>query len=942
MLTGKTIGELTQLTQMTSDVLFPVEQSGYTYHIQYSMLSGGTGNDGSSGTSGTSGSSGADGMNGNDGSSGTSGTSGADGTNGTDGAPGASGNDGSSGTSGTSGVDGTNGADGSSGTSGTSGADGMNGTPGDTYVTTSTDNRPIQTGGMFLNLSTGLAYSTAQTVLVAHDEFNYMTGVVTGYNPGSGQITIDVTDAVGSGSYSYWQVNLAGASGGNGSSGTSGTSGANGNDGTNGADGSSGTSGTSGMNGNDGSSGTSGTSGADGTNGTDGAPGYTPQLGVDYFNGTNGNDGSSGTSGTSGVGFNYQGIWNSGQLYQINDVVTFQYGSNPISSYVAVVVNQAQDPYTFIGSLWNLLSEGGTSGTSGTDGTNGMDGSSGTSGTSGTDGAPGYTPQLGVDYFNGTNGADGNPGYTPQLGVDYFNGTNGNDGSSGTSGTSGESFNWEGNFNYGQFYPRNTILYYNGSSYIAIADNQNEYPNASGNWNLLAEAGSNGSSGTSGEGGGGSISIASDTVLGGVQIPSNQSSGLYIDPSTGNLSIYAATGNTGYGYLHKIDGSGDWELKGQVEHAVSLQSNFMTFEPAISDSYNQGSSPWLGNLNFGSGFGLNHTDVAGFYNSSANGDTNGVVTFDPNTLVMMGNSLFIGGLDNNPYNPTFPNASNDFLTQYLVGGTSPFTNQNALPPFYGGALDQTHSGYLAVEKFAFVGGLVTTSDIYMQQGTNLWFQDGTSQNTAYNSDTTMGWNQVSGATTGYLNDKNYMKLGANDSAHNGSKFYFGRLSDDNSNPYQGSVPSAQAVATDILYLSYNYDGVDTPSHHNGVLNIGGVDGTTHGMSLQVQTVSMVGPVNPHQQPGDPDDGNLVYDWGSITGGTGAPDYAFADITPNSGGTLIVQGPSYVNNVILKPNTSIRFGDHTTQSSAAISLTDLKTIVANASSWGDFQTAIANL
>jgi hypothetical protein len=41
-LTGKTIGELTLLTGITSNTLFPVELSGATYHIPYSGLSSNT------------------------------------------------------------------------------------------------------------------------------------------------------------------------------------------------------------------------------------------------------------------------------------------------------------------------------------------------------------------------------------------------------------------------------------------------------------------------------------------------------------------------------------------------------------------------------------------------------------------------------------------------------------------------------------------------------------------------------------------------------------------------------------------------------------------------------------------------------------------------------------------------------------------------------------
>lgn len=42
MLTGKTIGQLTNLASPTSDTLFPVELSGITYHIQFSAITGNT------------------------------------------------------------------------------------------------------------------------------------------------------------------------------------------------------------------------------------------------------------------------------------------------------------------------------------------------------------------------------------------------------------------------------------------------------------------------------------------------------------------------------------------------------------------------------------------------------------------------------------------------------------------------------------------------------------------------------------------------------------------------------------------------------------------------------------------------------------------------------------------------------------------------------------
>ena len=42
-LTGKTIGQLTYLSELTTDTLFPIELSGITYHVAYSAFTGGIG-----------------------------------------------------------------------------------------------------------------------------------------------------------------------------------------------------------------------------------------------------------------------------------------------------------------------------------------------------------------------------------------------------------------------------------------------------------------------------------------------------------------------------------------------------------------------------------------------------------------------------------------------------------------------------------------------------------------------------------------------------------------------------------------------------------------------------------------------------------------------------------------------------------------------------------
>ena len=135
------------------------------------------------------------------------------GTSGTSGTSGATGSSGSSGSSGTSGADGSSG---SSGTSGVAGAD------GDRYQTTSSSTFTLNASGT-LTVGTGLAYSTAQQILIVLDASNYQVSEVTSYNSGTGVIVFAFpTEVVGSGTASSWDVNLAGASGGDGSSGSSG------------------------------------------------------------------------------------------------------------------------------------------------------------------------------------------------------------------------------------------------------------------------------------------------------------------------------------------------------------------------------------------------------------------------------------------------------------------------------------------------------------------------------------------------------------------------------------------------------------------------------------------------------------------------------------------------------------------------------------------------
>jgi len=132
------------------------------------------------------------------------------------------------------------------GPAGTSGTSGTSGYSGDSYRTTSTT--PFTLGvSTTLTVAPGLAYSTAQDIIITYNLANHQTCMIVSYDINTGVMVIGPPVSVtGSGTYSSWIVNLDGAAGGDGSSGTSGTSGSSGTRGTSGTSGTTGTSGSSG------------------------------------------------------------------------------------------------------------------------------------------------------------------------------------------------------------------------------------------------------------------------------------------------------------------------------------------------------------------------------------------------------------------------------------------------------------------------------------------------------------------------------------------------------------------------------------------------------------------------------------------------------------------------------------------------------------------------
>ena len=110
---------------------------------------------------------------------------------------------------------GSTGSQGIQGNIGPQGNIGNTGLSGDRYSTTSTTNLTIASNGTIylITANTGLAYTSAQNVIVSYDINNHMHGQVISYNTTTGNLSVDVKNKSGSGNYSLWTVNLDGAVG---------------------------------------------------------------------------------------------------------------------------------------------------------------------------------------------------------------------------------------------------------------------------------------------------------------------------------------------------------------------------------------------------------------------------------------------------------------------------------------------------------------------------------------------------------------------------------------------------------------------------------------------------------------------------------------------------------------------------------------------------------
>jgi hypothetical protein len=276
---------------------------------------GSTGSTGPTGVTGDIGPTGPTGVTGNVGPTGPTGVTGPVGVTGDVGPTGVTGPQGLTGVTGdvgptgSTGPQGTTGPIGATGQTGPTGATGISGADGDTYATTSLSSVAIGSGSKtFVLVDIDVDYSIGQTVVVAFDSSNLMIGDVTSYTSGTGTLIFTVTSFTGTGTYSSWSVNLAGAVGVAGPTGPTGVTGPVGVTGDTGPTGSTGPVGATGSTGPQGVTGDVGPTGVTGPIGQTGPTGVTGVTGDIGPTGVTGDTGPTGATGVQGdrPGFLYE------------------------------------------------------------------------------------------------------------------------------------------------------------------------------------------------------------------------------------------------------------------------------------------------------------------------------------------------------------------------------------------------------------------------------------------------------------------------------------------------------------------------------------------------------------------------------------------------------------------------------------------------------------
>jgi hypothetical protein len=254
----------------------------------------------------------------------------------------------------------------------------------------------------FILVDTDVDYSIGQTVVVAFDISNLMIGDVSSYTSGTGTLIFTVTSFTGTGTYSSWSVNLAGAVGVAGATGPTGVTGPVGVTGNTGPTGVTGPVGVTGVTGPQGVTGDIGPTGVTGPVGSTGPTGVTGVTGVTGPTGV-GTTGATGPTGVTGA-----------QGYSVlNGIVDPTTQGVDGDFYINTATNQIFGPKA--AGTWpagvNIVGPTGPTGVTGATGPTGPTGPTGVTGDTGPTGPTGPTG-AGTTGVTGVTGATGPTGVT--------------------------------------------------------------------------------------------------------------------------------------------------------------------------------------------------------------------------------------------------------------------------------------------------------------------------------------------------------------------------------------------------------------------------------------------------------------------------------------------------------------------------------------------------
>jgi len=184
-----------------------------------------------------------------------------------------------------------------------------------------------------------------------------------------------------------------------------------------------------------GPTGPAGPTGPTGATGPTGETGPTGPTGVTGVTGPTGPTGPTGATGATGPrGLDWQGAWNSGQTYLVDEAVSYLG-----SSWICIQMHSNQPP-AVPSSYWDLLAEVGATGATGligATGETGPTGPSGETGPSGPTGPNGLTGATGPTGPQGDPGLPGPAGPTGETGPTGPTGAQGNIGATGPVGPTG-------------------------------------------------------------------------------------------------------------------------------------------------------------------------------------------------------------------------------------------------------------------------------------------------------------------------------------------------------------------------------------------------------------------------------------------------------------------------------------------------------------------------